>query len=129
MAPSHAIPSPSASHPLVYNQQLLPPVNIENSISSVLHKLQSLPICAVQDIKEAYFRLRLAESRERPLVFLMDWEATGGENGQGILTARQPPANWWEWSWTCQSWELAKAGLCWLYVEPKLNYPALSWSS
>ena len=72
---------------LVYNQQLLPPVNIENSISSVLRKLQSLPICAVQDIKEAYFRLRLAESREKPLVFLMECEATGGENGQGVLTA------------------------------------------
>ena len=74
---------------MMYNGQLLPPVNIENNISSVLRKLQSLPICGVQDIKEAYFRLRLADSRAQPLVFLMDWEAAGGKDGRGTLIAEQ----------------------------------------
>ena len=71
---------------MAFNQRLLPPVNIENTIASVLIKLQALPVCAGQDIQEAYFCLRLAESQEKPLAFLMDYEAKGGEDGCGALT-------------------------------------------
>ena len=78
---------------LFYNQQLLPPVNIKNSNSSVLCKLQHLPICTTHNIHKAYFRVRLKESREKPLVFLMDFEASGGENGQGVLTAGKMTTN------------------------------------
>jgi len=66
---------------MAFNQNLLGTVCIENKIADVLRKLQSLPIVAVQDIREAYFRMRLTGNNDKsgeepsssgPLAFLMD---------------------------------------------------------
>ena len=57
----------------VFNGTLLTPINLENKIQDVIRKVQSLGIVATQDIKEAFFRLRLSPvtarlyTRELPL--------------------------------------------------------------
>ena len=45
----------------VFNGILLTPINVENKIQDVRRKVQSLGIVATQDIKEAFFRLRLSQ--------------------------------------------------------------------
>ena len=70
---------------MAYKQRLLARGNAENTIASVLRKLQTLPVCAVQDIQEALFCLRLM--RNQNLCFLMDYEPHCGAEGGGALTA------------------------------------------
>ena len=64
----------------VFNGTLLTQINLEKKIQDVIRKVQSLAIVATQDIKEAFFRLRLSPAAKR-ILFLMDI------NSQGELTA------------------------------------------
>ena len=81
---------------MAFNQNLLGTICIENKIADVLRKLQSLPVVAIQDIREAYFRMRLTGNNDKtaggpsslgPLAFLMDCET--GKDGVETLTAKK----------------------------------------
>ena len=62
-------------------------MNAENTTASFLCKLHDLPVCVIEDIQEAFFRLRLRGSQAKPLCFLMDFDPHGGAEGGGALTA------------------------------------------
>ena len=79
-----------------FNQNLLGTICIENKIADVLRKLQSLPIVAIQDIREVYFRMMLTGNNDKsaggpsssgPLAFLMNCET--GKDGVETLTAKK----------------------------------------
>ena len=81
---------------MAFNQNLLGTICIENKIADVLRKLRPLPVVVVQDIREAYFRLRMAgisdktdgkPSSSGPLAFLMDCDT--GTDGVQTLTAKK----------------------------------------
>jgi hypothetical protein len=81
---------------MAFNQNLLGTICVENKIADVLRKLQSLPVVAVQDIREAYYRLRMGENSDKtdgrhssagPLAILMDCD-TGADRVQ-TLTAKK----------------------------------------
>ena len=55
------------------NQSLLKAPNLEETISSVLRRIQGMPILCSADIKEAFFRLRVSPASTRLSLFLMDY--------------------------------------------------------
>ena len=60
------------------NTKLIPPPNLENTITSTLRRLASLPILAFADISEAFWRMRLDADSANDLCFLMDLDINTG---------------------------------------------------
>ena len=98
-----------------FNGRLLSVYNAESTISSVLRKLQALPVVTVQDIKTAFWRLRLSPAQSKQSTFLMGWEPEGGEYRKCVLTEQATSTSrlvavavlW-------RLWVSVKAGYFWL---------------
>ena len=56
------------------NGILLKPPNLEDTIQSVLRRLQAMPVICSADIREAYFRLRISPAATHFSLFLMDYD-------------------------------------------------------
>ena len=56
------------------NGALLKAPNLVENISSVLRRIQGMPIICSADIREAYFRLRISPAAKLSSLFLMDFD-------------------------------------------------------
>ena len=68
------------------NGALLKAPNLEENISSVLRRIQGMPIICSADICEAYFRLRISPGAKLSSLFLMDFDTQTKQ-----LTAKVTP--------------------------------------
>ena len=68
------------------NGALLKAPNLEENISSVLRRIQGMPIIMSADIREAYFRLRISPGAKLSSLFLMDFDTQTQQ-----LTAKVTP--------------------------------------
>ena len=57
------------------NGSLLKAPNLEEKISSVLRRIQVLPILLSADVKEAFFKIKVAPASRHLSLFLMDFDA------------------------------------------------------
>ena len=57
------------------NQSLLKAPNLEQTISSVLRRIQGTPVLCSMDMREAFFRLRVSPASTRLSLFLMDYDS------------------------------------------------------
>ena len=56
------------------NGALLKAPNLEENISSVLRRIQGMPIICSADIQEAYFRLRVSPAAKLSSLFLLEFD-------------------------------------------------------
>ena len=57
------------------NGALLKAPNLEQKIASVLRKIQAMPIILSADVREAFFKIKVAPASRHLSLFLMDYEA------------------------------------------------------